>query len=81
MAFSPSAGKAHCGRSPSDRLDRGPGALTFSRELLPVDLAVRGWARSILAFSLVIGHHFMAADHGARSHADALDLAARWLLS
>ena len=38
-------------------------------------------ARSILAFSLVIGHHFMAADHGARSHADALDLAARWLLS
>ena len=94
------------------------GALTFSRELLPVDLAIRDWARrdqavaarlrrvdnrrmdylrllfgaicsdldevearSTLAFSLVIGHHFMAADHGARSHADALDLAARWLLA
>jgi hypothetical protein len=38
-------------------------------------------ARSILAFSLVIGHHFMAADHGARSHADVLELAARWLLA
>jgi AcrR family transcriptional regulator len=94
------------------------GALTFSRELLPVDLAVRDWARrdpavagrlrrvdnrrmdylralfgaicadedevearSVLAFSLVIGHHFMAADHGARSHADVLELAARWLLA
>jgi hypothetical protein len=38
-------------------------------------------ARSTLAFSLVIGHSFMAADHGARSHADALELAARWLLA
>ena len=94
------------------------GALTFSRELLPVDLAVRDWARrapavaarlrrvdnrrmdylrllfgaicgeeaeaearSILAFSLVIGYHFLAADHGPRSRADALDLAARWLLA
>jgi hypothetical protein len=35
----------------------------------------------MLAFSLVIGHHFMAADHGARSHADVLDLAASWLLA
>jgi AcrR family transcriptional regulator len=97
---------------------RRAGALTFSAELLPVDLAVRAWARqdqavaerlrrvdnrrmdylrqlfgaicrdqtevearSTLAFSLVIGHHFMAADHGARSHADALELAARWLLA
>jgi AcrR family transcriptional regulator len=94
------------------------GALTFSRELLPIDLAIRDWARrdqavaerlrrvdnrrmdylrllfgaicsdqdevearSMLAFSLVVGHHFMAADHGARSHADVLDLAARWLLA
>jgi AcrR family transcriptional regulator len=93
------------------------GALTFSPDLLPIDLAIRDWARrdravaerlrrvdnrrmdylrvlfgaisgsedeaearSMLAFSLVIGHHFMAADHGARSHADVLDLAARWLL-
>ena len=97
---------------------RRAGALTFSAELLPIDLAVRNWARrdqavaerlrrvdnrrmgylrqlfsaicrdqdevearSILAFSLVIGHHFMAADHGPRSHADALELAARWLLA
>jgi len=94
------------------------GALTFSSELLPVDLAIRDWsrrdqavaerlrrvdnrrmdylrrlfgalcpdedqveARSTLAFSLVIGSHFMAADHGARSHAAALELAVRWLLS
>ena len=94
------------------------GALTFSSELLPIDLAIRDWARrdqavagrlrrvdnrrmdylrvlfgaicrdqdeaearSMLAFSLVIGHHFMAADHGARSHAEVLELAARWLLA
>jgi len=97
---------------------RRAGALTFSRELLPVDLAVRDWARrdpavaerlrrvdnrrmdylrllfgaicpdqdeaearSMLAFSLVIGHHFLAADHGPRSHADVLELAASWLLA
>jgi AcrR family transcriptional regulator len=97
---------------------RRAGALTFSSELLPIDLAIRDWARrdqevaerlrrvdnrrmeylrllfgelchdedevearSMLAFTLVIGHHFMAADHGARSHADALELAARWLLA
>jgi AcrR family transcriptional regulator len=96
---------------------RRAGALTFSDELLPIDLAIRAWsrhdesvaarlrrvdnrrmeylrfqfgtfcadeaeveARSMLAFSLVIGHHFMAADHGARAHADVLELAARWLL-
>src|SRR5258708_6813887 len=94
------------------------GPLTFSSELLPIDLAIRDWsrrdqavaerlprvhnprmdylrvlfgalcpdeeeveARSMLAFSLVIGHHFRAADHGARSHADVLELAARWLLA
>jgi hypothetical protein len=38
-------------------------------------------ARSVLAFSLVIGSHFMAADHGGRSHTDALELAVRWLLA
>ena len=94
------------------------GALTFSSELLPIDLAIRDWsrrdqavaerlrrvdnrrmdylrllfgalcpdedqveARSTLAFSLVIGNHFMAADHGARSREDALELAVRWLLA
>ena len=38
-------------------------------------------ARSMLAFSLLIGNHFMAADHGARSRAEVLELAARWLLA
>ena len=97
---------------------RRAGALTFSGELLPIELAIRDWARrdqavadrlrrvdnrrmdylhqlfgaicasqdevearSMLAFSLMIGHHFMAADHGARSHAEVLELAASWLLA
>ena len=97
---------------------RRAGALTFSSELLPIDLAVRDWARrdqavaerlrrvdnrrmdylrvlfgaicddeqevearSMLAFSLVIGHHFIAADHGTRSHDNVLALAATWLLA
>lgn len=97
---------------------RRAGALTFSAELLPIDLAIREWsrrdevvaerlrgvdnrrmaylrelfreisgdedeaeARSMLAFSLAIGHHFMAADHGNRSHEDVLALAADWLLA
>ena len=94
------------------------GALTFSSELLPVDLAIRAWsrrdqavaerlrrvdtrrmdylrvlfgaicrdedeveARSMRAFALVIVHQFMAADHGARSHADVLERAVTWLLA
>jgi AcrR family transcriptional regulator len=32
-------------------------------------------ARSLLCFSLLIGNHFIAADHGASSRADVLDLA------
>jgi AcrR family transcriptional regulator len=97
---------------------RRAGALTFSPELLPIDLAIRDWsrrdqavaerlrrvdnrrmdylrrlfgalcadqdeveARSMLAFSLAIGHHFIAADHGAHSHTDMLDRAASWLLA
>jgi AcrR family transcriptional regulator len=105
------------GGDPRARI-RLAGALTFSSDLLPVDLAVRDWARhdravgerlrrvdnrrmdylrqlfraicrdedevearSTLAFSLAIGHHFMAADHGARSHADVLKLAATWLVT
>jgi len=35
--------------------------------------------RCTLAFSLFIGSHFMAADHGARSRADVLALALRHL--
>ncbi len=38
-------------------------------------------ARSMLAFSLLIGNHFMAADHGGRSRADVLELAGRRLLT
>jgi AcrR family transcriptional regulator len=36
--------------------------------------------RSMLVFSVWIANHFMAADHGARSRADVLKLAMRWLL-
>ena len=32
-------------------------------------------ARCLLAFSLLIGSHFIAADHGGRSRADVLELA------
>ena len=37
-------------------------------------------ARSMLTFSAWIANHFMAADHGARSRADVMKLAMRWLL-
>ncbi|MBB4892953.1 AcrR family transcriptional regulator [Streptomyces olivoverticillatus] len=97
---------------------RRAGALTFSDTLLPIDLAVRDWARrdpavaerlrrvdnrrmdyarslfstfcgdqddvearSLLAFSLAVGKHFLAADHGTRSRADVLDTATRLLLA
>jgi AcrR family transcriptional regulator len=33
-------------------------------------------ARCMLAFSVAIGHHFIAADHGGRSRAQVLDLVA-----
>jgi hypothetical protein len=36
-------------------------------------------ARSMLYYSLMIGSHFIAADHGARSRADVLELALRQL--
>ena len=95
---------------------RKAGVLTFSRTLLPIDLAVRDWARrdrvvaervrrvdnrrmdylrelfgsfsqddddiearSMIAFSLMIGSHFMAADHGSRSRTEVLDRAMRLL--
>jgi AcrR family transcriptional regulator len=37
-------------------------------------------ARCVLALSLFIGNHFLAADHGDRSRADVMKLAARSLL-
>lgn len=37
--------------------------------------------RCMLGFSLWIGNHFIAADHGARSRADVLELALRRLLA
>src|SRR3984885_13153064 len=36
--------------------------------------------RSVLAFSLAIGNHFMAADHGAHDRAEAIELAVAQLL-
>jgi len=36
-------------------------------------------ARSMLAFSLAIGNHFIAADHGTRTRAEVLKLVMRWL--
>jgi AcrR family transcriptional regulator len=97
---------------------RRAGTFTFSADLLPIDLAVREWARhdaavaerlrrvdnrrmaylrelfgqisrdeaeaearSLLAFSLAIGHHFVAADPTPRTHQEVLALAADWLLA
>jgi AcrR family transcriptional regulator len=92
--------------------------LTFSDELLPVDLAVRDWARRepavaerlrrvdnermdflrsllapfcpdedelearcMIAFSVAIASHLIAADHGGRSRAEVRELIARRLFS
>lgn len=41
------------------------------------DVEVRG----LFAFSVFIGSHFIAADHGPRSRADVLKLALRQLLA
>jgi AcrR family transcriptional regulator len=97
---------------------RRAGALTFRSELLPIELAIRDWARhdstvaerlrrvdnqrmqylrelfrtfcadedevegrAVLAFSLAIGYHFIAAEHGARSRNDAVELAVQQLLA
>ena len=94
------------------------GMLTFSQELLPIDLAVRDWARrdpsvarrlrrvdnrrmeylraligtfsddpddiearGMLAFSLAIGSHFIAADHDGRSRRKVLERAIQRLLA
>jgi AcrR family transcriptional regulator len=93
-------------REGGDAMTRGrrAGALTFSEELLPIDLAIRDWARRdplvaerlrrvdnfrmdylrsllaptcpdedelearcMIAFSVAIATHFIAADHGSRS--------------
>jgi AcrR family transcriptional regulator len=97
---------------------RMAGMLTFSKELLPIDLAVRDWARrdravakrlrrvdnrrmeylriligtfvddpddvearGMLAFSLAIGTHFIAADHDGRSRREVLERATQRLLT
>ncbi|SCG54206.1 transcriptional regulator, TetR family [Micromonospora echinaurantiaca] len=105
------------GGDPKTRIQRA-GVLTFSSErLLPIDLAIRDWARrdetvaerlrrvdnrrmallremigtfrsdadeiearSLLAFCLAIGEHFLAADHDDRSRAQVLARAADLLL-
>ena len=92
--------------------------LTFSAELLPIDLAVRDWsrrdpavaarlrrvdnfrmdylrtllgtvcadeaeleARCLIAFSVAIATHLIAADHGTRSRADVRELIRRRLFA
>ncbi len=97
---------------------RRAGMLTFSKALLPIDLAVRDWARrdkavgrrlrrvdnrrmeylraligtftddaddvearGLLAFSLAIGSHFIAADHPGSNRQQVLERATRQLLS
>jgi AcrR family transcriptional regulator len=94
------------------------GTLTFSKELLPIDLAVRDWARrersvatrlrrvdnrrmdylrkligtfsddpddvearGMLAFSLAIGSHFIAAEHDGRTRPQVLQTAIQRLLA
>lgn len=108
----------HEGGDPKTRIQRA-GTLTFSSDrLLPIDLAVRDWARrdqavatrlrrvdnrrmallrdmigtfcsdpdevearSLLAFCVAIGEHFLAADHEGRSRAQVLARAADLLLN
>jgi AcrR family transcriptional regulator len=105
------------GGDPRTRIRRA-GVLTFSSDrLLPIDLAVRDWARrdaavaerlrrvddrrmallrdmigtfcpdpdevearSLIAFCVAIGEHFLAADHGDRTRAQVLARAADLLL-
>lgn len=105
------------GGDPKTRIHRA-GALTFSDDrLLPIDLAVRDWARrdaavaerlrrvdnrrmallremigtfcadpdevearSLMAFCVAIGEHFLAADHPGRTRAEVVARAAGLLL-
>lgn len=106
------------GGGPKEKIHRA-GVLTFSNDrLLPIDLAVRDWARrapavadrlrrvdnrrmdllremigtfcddpdevearSMLAFCVAIGEHFLVADHQGRSRAEVLTRAADLLLN
>ena len=58
--------------------------MDYLRELFGTfcsDSAVTEARSTPSAFSLLIGNHFMAADHGTRSRAQVLELAAAWLLA
>ncbi|WP_250004122.1 TetR/AcrR family transcriptional regulator [Actinoplanes sp. M2I2] len=106
------------GGDPKKKIERA-GLLTFSSDrLLPIDLAIRDWARrddevaerlrrvdnrrmallremigtfcsdpdevearSVLAFCLLIGEHFLAAEHGDRTRAQVLARAGDLILS
>jgi AcrR family transcriptional regulator len=106
------------GGDPKTKIHRA-GVLTFSSDrLLPIDLAIRDWARrdesvaerlrrvdnrrmallremigtfcsdpdevearSLLAFCVAIGEHFLVADHGHRTRAQVLARAADLLLN
>jgi AcrR family transcriptional regulator len=104
------------GGDPRQKVRRA-GMLTFSKSLLPIDLAIRDWARrdsavakrlrrvdnrrmeylrsmigtfcvdaddvearSMLAFTLAIGHHFIAAGHEGRSRNEVLEQATARIL-
>jgi AcrR family transcriptional regulator len=97
---------------------RRAGAMAFAKDLLPIDLAVRSWARtapevsarlrrvdnarigylrtqmarivtdpaeiearSLLAFALAIGQHFVTAEHESFSRAETLEQATAFLTS
>jgi AcrR family transcriptional regulator len=105
------------GGDPRDKVRRA-GMLTFSHDLLPIDLAIRDWARrdravaqrlrrvdnrriaylraligtfvadpedvearSMLAFALAIGDHFIAAEHDGRGREAVLEAAVQRLLA
>ena len=107
----------HEGGDPMTRARRAA-ELTFSSELLPIDLAVRDWARRdagvaerlrrvdnvriaylrtllggvaaddedlearcLIAFSVAIADHLIAADHGTRSRADVREVIRRQLFT
>lgn len=97
---------------------RRAAALTFSNELLPIDLAIRDWsrrepavadrlrrvdnrrmdylrsllaavcadegeleARCLIAFSVAIGDHFIAAEHGTHTRAEVREFIGRCIFS
>jgi AcrR family transcriptional regulator len=62
----------------ADRLRRVDNRrMAYLRELFPDDVETR----SLLVFSVYIGSHFIAADHGSRTRTDVLKHTRDWLLT